>query len=172
MNPRLKLPQYLIELNRKRDKLIPLKSVQVTEHARVRSFIDAPLGHEAEIREAYQQARNELQNLRARRLLCTPSVAAKERVTFFMACSMAYTYAAVLTTLLMRNFDCSERAMGDAQDLLDEILALTEDAAQFAPLGSYAMTSLLLVAWPMDPIRRAEIEMWVSKLQGNIPIVG
>ena len=171
VNPRIEVPSHLMQLMAKRDETMPLHSIRITQQARLREFINEPLANANDIESSYRITFNEVLALRERRRKLDSAFPPKARATFYIAYSVALSYGVVLSTIMLRTVAGFEQPfIRESTTLLDETLALTEAAAEFIPLGSSAMSTLLLAAWPNDPLRRPAIEEWLRKIQGGFPI--
>jgi hypothetical protein len=156
----------------KRDEAMPLHSIRLTQHARLREYINDPATHTSELGASYRITFSEISILRKRRQLLDPAFPEKDRAIFYIAYSFALSYSIVLSTITMRHlFGPVDQLMEESAFLMAEILELIHEAAVFIPLGSSAMSTLLFAAWPNDIARRPEIERWLEIYQGGFPIV-
>jgi hypothetical protein len=160
-----------MQMMARRDELMPLHSIRLTQHARLRDYINDPVTYASEIQSSYETTFSEIVALRERRRNLQPACVPKDKAIFYIAYSVALSYGIMLNTIMLRvKLGVNEQNAKESNILMDEIVALSEAAAQFSPLGSSAMSSLLLVAWPNDPSRRPVIEEWLRSLQGGFPI--
>lgn len=171
VNPRIVMTSDILHILAKRDDAMPLHSIKLTQHAKLREFIHDPSNHASEIQASYRTTFSEILLLRERHRSLDPAFPPKDKAIFFMAYSIALSYGIVLNTILLRRVvGMVEPWMQESEVLMDEIFALLEAAIVFAPLGSSAMSSLLFAAWPNNPTRRPAIEAWLKLYQGGFPI--
>jgi hypothetical protein len=154
------------------DKSLPLHSIQMTQHARLRDFINHQSAQTADIQNSYRITFDEILGLQKRRCTLISSVPAKDRATFYIAYSVALSYGLILSTIMLRSVEgFKDQLAHESAVLVEETLAVSEAAAEFIPLGSSTMSSLLLAAWPNNPSCRPVIERWLQRYQGGFPIV-
>lgn len=112
----------------------------------------------------------EVQRMRNYYLEAGPFLATTPRVQLGTAYGVALTYAVILHGIVTRCFDTSTYMLASGIDMLTEILVLAEDSRPYRPLGSSAMLTMLIAAWPLDLSMRSKIEALLDDYTSDFPM--
>ncbi|KAF1817388.1 hypothetical protein P152DRAFT_463556 [Eremomyces bilateralis CBS 781.70] len=173
-NPRIHVQPWLDKLVGKREQAIPMKSMRLTQLAKIQQFLNDPYAHEADIRLTYQQLGFDLHRIQQ---VILPKISktdqtVKMRSRFQVIYSILLSYATILNTILCRCFEPYNPILTtEGLTLVDGIVRLAEDATQYRPLGSSGMPLMLMAVWPAakGTTQQTRVEELMTEYKSDFP---
>ncbi|KAF8848255.1 hypothetical protein BDZ45DRAFT_810934 [Acephala macrosclerotiorum] len=173
-NPKMNLYPWLTKLTETHDSSIPMESIKLRNLAKLPDFINNPEANLLEITYAYQRlgidvpkVRKHLSNISEKGEPLRNTHARYQTVY-----SILLAYSIVMNTIL-RSFGAGNIIL--AQELaamVDEMIAIAEDASQYRPLGASGVPLFLVTALVAtnDKFKRVKIEEILADYQTDFAI--
>ncbi|KAF1808733.1 hypothetical protein P152DRAFT_443078 [Eremomyces bilateralis CBS 781.70] len=173
-NPKIQVQPWLDQLVNRHDQAIPMKSMRLSQLAKIQQFLNDPYAHEADIRIAYQHSGFDLHKIRE---VIIPRITktdypVKTRSRFQAFHSVLLAYAVILNNILRRCFEPYNLILAaEGEALVGDIIALAEDGAQYRPLGSSGMPISLMAAWALakGTDRQTRLEELLTEYKSDFP---
>jgi hypothetical protein len=154
-----------------RDNAMPFESLKLQTLAKLQQYVAHPEAHLNDILATYEYTRVDIPQLRERLSKLAPPAGSGNisHCRFQTMYSIVLAFASILNTIL-RSFGLEDMTLAEESvGLIDELITVTNDAAQYKPLGSGAIPLFLTTAWAAtrDKSKQARIKETISEYSSD-----
>ncbi|KAH6718417.1 hypothetical protein BKA61DRAFT_545555 [Leptodontidium sp. MPI-SDFR-AT-0119] len=173
--PNIRLHPWLERLTQARDDACPMESLKLRNMAKISQFIYHPEAHLVEMQFIYQSMGADLAKIRAflAKIVEAGDIDRTVHSRYQTVYGIQLSFAMILNVLL-RSFSV-DNFLGMIEEctvLVNETIALAEDARQYRPLGSSGAPTTLVCAWAAttDLAQRQRAEELMDEYQADFEI--